>query len=115
MLQIKGRAENTLFRSPESVLRASSVAIVGASERGKWPKQIFGSLRERGYPGRVYLINPRQQEVFGERCFASLRDLPEKVEHAIIIVPGTAVPKVLEEAEQVGLTSATVYAAGLGD
>jgi acetyltransferase len=114
MLQVQDRVD-TLFRSPESVLRASSVAIVGASERGKWPKQIFGSLRERAYPGRVYLINPRQQEVFGERCFPSLIDLPEKVEHAIIIVPGAAVPKILEEAEEAGLTSATVYAAGLGD
>src|ERR671926_1794432 len=103
MLQMKDWGENTPFRSPESVLRAASVAIVGASERGKWPKQIFGSLREHGYPGRVYLINPRQQEVFGERCYPSLRDLPEKVEHAIVIVPGTAVPKVLEEAEEAGL------------
>jgi acetyltransferase len=115
MLQVKDGMEDALFRSPHSVLRASSLAIVGASERGKWPKQIVGNLRELGYPGRVYLINPRQQEVFGEKSFPSLLDLPEKVEHAIVIVPGAAVPKVLEEAEEVGLASATVYAAGLGD
>src|SRR5215213_6479442 len=115
MLQVKDRVEDALFRSPESVLRASSVAIVGASERGKWPKQIFTSLRELGYPGSLYLINPRQPEVFGERCYPSLRDLPDKVEHAIVIVPGPAVPKVLEEADEAGMASATVYAAGLGD
>jgi acetate---CoA ligase (ADP-forming) len=115
MLQVKDRVEDALFRSPNSVLRASSVAIVGASERGKWPKQIFANLRDLGYPGRVYLINPRQKEVFGEGCFPSLRDLPEQVEHAIVIVPAAAVPKVLEEAEDAGLTSATIYAAGLGD
>jgi acetyltransferase len=103
------------FRSLTSVLRASSVAIVGASERGKWPKQIFTALRELGYPGAVYLVNPRQTEVFGERCFASLRDLPESVDHAIVIVPAAAVPEVLEEAERTGVASATIYAAGLGD
>jgi acetate---CoA ligase (ADP-forming) len=115
MLKMKEALQDRPFRSPQSVLRASSVALVGASERGKWPKQIYANLREQGYPGPVYLINPRQQEVFGERCFASLRDLPAKVDHAIIIVPAAAVPNVLEEAEQAGLASATVYAAGLGD
>jgi acetate---CoA ligase (ADP-forming) len=108
-------ASQTRFRSPRSVLCASSVAIVGASERGKWPKQIFSSLKEFGYPGSVYLINPRQTEVFGERCFASFRDLPEPVEHAIVIVPAAAVANVLEDAERAGVASATIYAAGLGD
>jgi acetyltransferase len=115
MQNMREGSEGPAFRSLESVLRASSVAIVGASERGKWPKQIYANLREQGFPGPVYLINPRQQEVFGERCFPSLCDLPETVEHAIIIVPAAAVPKVLEDAEQAGLASATVYAAGLGD
>jgi acetate---CoA ligase (ADP-forming) len=105
----------SVFRSPASVLRASSVAIVGASERGKWPRQIFTSLREFGYPGRIYLINPRQAQVYGERTFASLRELPEPAEHAIVIVPAVAVPAVLEDAQASGCKSATVYAGAVGD
>ncbi|MCL2429205.1 MAG: acetate--CoA ligase family protein, partial [Alphaproteobacteria bacterium] len=106
---------NELFRSPASVLQASSVAIVGASERGKWPRQIFTSLKEFGYPGRVYLVNPRQAQVYGERTFSSLRALPEPVDHAIVIVPAAAVPHVLEDAQASGFKSATVYAAAVGD
>jgi acetate---CoA ligase (ADP-forming) len=106
---------NSVFRSPASVLQASSVAIVGASERGKWPRQIFTSLREFGYPGRIYLVNPRQAQVYGERTFPSLRALPEPVEHAIVIVPAVAVPDVLEDAQASGFKSATVYAGAVGD
>jgi acetyltransferase len=108
-------ADDIVFRSPASVLQAASVALVGASERGKWPRLIFDSLRSCGYPGRVYLVNPRQSEVYGERCFASLRALPEPVEHAMVIVPAAGVADVLTDAQAAGLKSATIYAGAVGD
>src|SRR5271166_3497002 len=104
------KAGETLFRSAASTLQATSLAIVGASERARWPSEIFKNLREFGYPGRIALINPRQQQVFGQRCFASLRDLPEPVDHALVIVPAAAVPEVLVDAEEAGVKSATIYA-----
>ncbi|MDB5594751.1 MAG: hypothetical protein JWM36_1712 [Hyphomicrobiales bacterium] len=103
------------FRSADSVLRARSLALVGASERGRWPAQIVGALREHGFPGKLYLVNPRQSTVFGEKAYPSLRDLPEPVDHAMIIVPATAVTDVLEDAAARGLRSATIYAGGVGD
>src|SRR5271166_1529126 len=109
------KARESLFRSAVTTLQAASVAIVGASERARWPSEIFKNLREFGYPGRIALINPRQQQVFGQRCFASLRDLPEPVDHALVIVPAAAVPEVLLDAEAAGVKSATVYASMIGD
>ena len=103
-------ASEGLFRSPVSVLRASSVALVGASERGKWPRQIFASLREFGYPGRIFLVNPRQGEVYGERSYPSLRELPEPAEHAMVIVPAVGVPDVLKDAQAAGVKSPTAPA-----
>jgi acetyltransferase len=88
---------------------------VGASERARWPTDIFNNLREFGYPGRVELINPRQTEVFGQRCYPSLSALPAPVDHALVIVPAPAVPGVLEDAERAGVKSATVYSAMMGD
>jgi acetyltransferase len=104
-----------LFRSVVSTLQAKSLAIVGASERARWPSDIYKNLRQFGYPGRVALINPKQRQVFGEPCYASLRSLPEPVDHALVIVPAAAVPAVLLDAEQAGVKSATVYASMLGD
>jgi len=42
------RAEQSLFRSAVSTLQAKSLAIVGASERARWPSEIFKNLREFG-------------------------------------------------------------------
>src|SRR6516225_2738489 len=109
------KAGDNLFRSAVSTLQPASLAIVGASERARWPSEIFKNLREFGFPGRIALVNPRQKEVYGQRCFPSLRDLPEPVEHALVIVPAAAVAGVLTAAEEAGVGSATVYASMLGD
>ncbi len=103
------------FRSAASVLKPSSVALVGASERGQWQRFIYRNLRDYKYPGRVFLVNPRQKEVFGEPCYPSLREVPERVDHAMVIVPAPAVADVLVDADGAGVGSATVYAAAMGD
>ena len=107
--------QKIFFRSAESVLRPKSVAIVGASERGRWPRNIFNSLTEHKFGGPVYLINPRQKEVYGQKAWPSLRDLPEAVDHAVVIIPAAGVQDVLSDAEARGLKSATIYAGGVGD
>src|SRR5436309_16071279 len=104
-----------LFRSAVSTLQAKSLAIVGASERARWPSEIFKNLREFGYGGPIALVNPRQAQVFGERCYSSLKELPQPVDHALVIVPAAAVPGVLADADAVGVKSATVYASMMGD
>jgi hypothetical protein len=104
-----------MFRSPESVLRAKSIAIVGASERAPWARIMYRNLREFGYPGRLILVNPRQKEVFGEPCVPSLREAPEPVEHAMVIVPATGVAGVMEDAEAAGVRTATIYSAAMRD
>ncbi len=103
------------LKSPKSVLAAQSIAIVGASEKGRWPTQIFNNLKKLGYKGQVYLINPRQTEIYGERCYPSLKDLPAPAEHAAVLVPTPAVQSVLEDAAASGVRSATIYAAGFGE
>ena len=106
---------DSLFRSAVSTLQATSLGIVGASERARWPSEIFRNLREFGFPGRIELVNPRQREVFGQRCHPSLRHLREPVDHALVIVPAAAVPDVLLDAEAAGVKSATIYASMIGD
>jgi acyl-CoA synthetase (NDP forming) len=105
----------SMVRSPASMLRASSVAIVGASERARWSSQIFSNLRQFGYGGRIVLINSRQQKVFGETCLPSLRDMSEPIDHAMVIVPAAHVADTLTDAEAAGVKSATIYASTMGD
>jgi acyl-CoA synthetase (NDP forming) len=108
-------SDEIVFRSPASVLQASSVALVGASERGKWQRLIYDNLRAFGYAGQVFLVNPRQSQVYGAPCYPSLRELPRGVDHAIVIVPAAGVADVLTDAKAAGVKSATIYAGAVGD
>ena len=103
------------FRSPAPILKAPSVAIVGASPRARWPGKIFENLRDYGYPGAIYPINPRYDEVWGVRCYKTFASLPEPPSHALVIVPPVAVQEVVEQGIAAGLKSAIVYASSIGE
>src|SRR5262249_42290977 len=103
------------FKSPLPLLNPSSIAIVGASERAKWPSDIFRNLKSFGYPGRIYPVNPRATEVWGEKCYPYLGARREPPQHAMVIVPAPAVQGVLETGVAAGLKSATIYSSQIGE
>ena len=104
-----------MFKSPASIFNPSSVAIVGASERARWPRMIFDNLRQHGFRGEIFPINPRVSEVYGMPCYPDLAAVPKSVDHAIVIVPAAAVQDVLEKGVAAGLKSATIYAGNIGE
>jgi predicted CoA-binding protein len=62
-----------------STLAMRTWAVVGASPSpGRDSNRIAAMLAERGY--RVIPVNPHCDEVNGERAYASLADIPEKVD-----------------------------------
>jgi acetyltransferase len=97
------------------LFQPSSIAIVGASERARWPRQLYDNLRTCGFPGQVYPVNPRNAEVWGVKCYPDLASLPEPPAHAFVIVPAPAVQGVMETGVAAGLKSATIYAAQIGE
>jgi acetyltransferase len=99
----------------ENLLRAKSVAIVGASPKGAWPQGIYRNLKNAKFPGGVYLINPNYNELFGDKCYPNLAALPEVPEQLLILIPTRAVLGVLEEAAKLGTKAATIYTAGFGE
>jgi acetyltransferase len=104
-----------LFKKIDALLRAKSVAIIGASERGRWPRIIYQNLVENGFEGGVYPVNPNYDEVWGVQCHRDVAALAGKVDHAVVIVPAPAVLGAMERAISAGVRSATVYAANMGD
>ncbi len=101
-------------RPVENVLSAKSVAIVGASPKGRWPMGIFRNLK-KAYKGKIFLINPNYQEIENYPCYANLAALPEVPEELLILIPTRAVLGTLEEATKLGTKSATIYTAGFGE
>lgn len=98
----------------ENLLSAKSVAIVGASPKGRWPMGIYRNLK-KAYKGKVFLINPNYQEIENHPCYPNLAALPEVPEELLILIPTRAVLGTLEEATKLGTKSATIYTAGFGE
>ncbi len=98
------------------LLNASSIAIVGASDRpSKVGYRPLRYLLEYGYEGRIFPINPTRDTCQGLTCYAFLADLPIVPELVAIIVSAERVPSVLREAAKLGTRSAVVISAGFGE
>lgn len=83
------------------------LAVVGASrDKNKFGNSIYREMKDRGY--KVYPVNPLAQEIDGDRCYAVLKDLPEKTDGVIIVVPRLETTKVLEEAASLGIDYAWI-------
>jgi acyl-CoA synthetase (NDP forming)/GNAT superfamily N-acetyltransferase len=107
----EGRAEAASLRH---VLAPGSVAVIGASRRpGTAGRAILENIRAGGYAGHLYAVNPRARQIGRERCLASVLELPEPVDLAVIAVPAPAVLEAAEQCGQRGVRSLVVVTSGL--
>ena len=90
-----------------------AIAVVGASND---PQRIGGQpvkiLRETGYGGAIYPVNPKYAEVLGLRCYPDLAALPQACDLALIAVNAAAVPQVIRDCGQAAIPFAIVFSAG---
>ena len=99
-----------LFMEPKSV------ALVGLTRNtGDGAFNVMENLLSYGYQGNMFPINPSTREILGIRTYASVLDIPEPADLAIIGTPRNLVPNLLMECNQRGIRSAVVFAQGFAD
>jgi acetate---CoA ligase (ADP-forming) len=97
------------------MMRARSVAVVGASDR----PDSFGwrltteALRSPGLSD-VHLVHPTRREVLGRPCVPSLDDVPGPVDLVLLGIPDPALAPTLEVAAARGDAGAVVYGPAYG-
>src|SRR3977135_2347742 len=80
---------------------ATIVAMVGASSNPeKTSHGIMQKLQRAGY--RVIPVNPRETEILGERSYASLVDVPERVDIVDVFRLSEDTPAIADEAVIIG-------------
>ena len=92
-----------------------SVALIGATDKSRWSWSIFGNLKQHGFAGPVYLVNPRGVPVHGQDSYARVADLPEPVDLAFVMVPTSAVLAVLAEVADAGIGSVVLLTSGFAE
>ena len=97
----------------QALFRPKSVAIIGASRTpGKVGHIIAKNTIESGFEGGIYPINPRAEEILGLKCYASILDVPEAVDLAVIAIPAKHVLQAAEECGRKGVKGLIVISAG---
>ncbi len=93
-----------------------SVAFLGASsDPRKWGFRILFNLINGGFPGRIYPVNPKQEEILGLRVYKNVGDIPEIPDLAVIVVPPQSVPHVVKECVDKGMKAGVVVTAGFAE
>src|SRR5687768_3674473 len=90
----------------------SSIAVVGASDRGGSGAGVLPALRQLGYRGRYYPINARSDRVQEMQAYPNVLSLPETPDLVAIAVPRDAVPGVVDECAERGVKAAVILADG---
>lgn len=91
-----------------------TIALVGATDHSGWSQNVFTNLLMFG--GQPpYCVNPNYQVVHGQPAYRSLRDLPEQVDLAFLMVPTNLVYAIAEEAADIGIRHLVVLTAGFSE
>ena len=97
----------------DAFFHPQSVAVIGASrDPEKLGYAVLANLKEGGYPGRLYPVNPKADEILGLKAYPSVLDIPDPVDLAVIVIPYRFVPAVLEQCGQKGVRAVVVISAG---
>lgn len=97
------------------LLEPKSVVIVGANSTSTWSRFTYDNLVSGGFEGELYLVNRRGEECHGQASFASLAELPQTPDLAIVLTGTNSLETILEEARLKGIRNLIVLASGLGE
>jgi len=90
-----------------------AVAVIGASrDKEKLGHGVLSNLIKCGYPGQVYPINPKADEILALKCYPSVLDVPDPIDLAVVVIPNKYVAAALEECGQKGVKGVVIISAG---
>ncbi|HWB87199.1 MAG TPA: bifunctional acetate--CoA ligase family protein/GNAT family N-acetyltransferase [Bryobacteraceae bacterium] len=101
-------------RAPlEACFDPRTVAVIGATEESSSVgRSIISNLKQAAFGGRIYPVNPNRSDVFGSRCYPTVREVPEPIDLAVIATPAPTVPQIVGECISAGVEGAIIISAG---
>jgi acetate---CoA ligase (ADP-forming) len=97
------------------LMKPTSVAVVGASQRMGRGTRVIENLQRFGYAGRIFPINPKYREILGLPCYPDLDSTPEPAEMVVVAIPAEQVPGLLAAAADRGARGAVILSSGFAE
>ncbi len=100
----------------KELFNPSSIAVIGASkDESKIGNVILKNLISEKYNGKIYPINPKISDIMGLKCYKTLKEIDEKVDLAIIVLPAEYVPETVKECVDAGVRFIIPIAGGFSE
>ena len=100
----------------EKFFAPKSVCVIGASSTpGKPGNVVVKNMRNAGYKGGVYLVNPRGGEIEGYKVHKSIDDLPDGIDQAVVTLPASIAPETVLALGSKGIKAIVLAASGFSE
>ncbi len=110
------REQRAEARSVHNALHPGSVAVIGAStDPSKIGHAVLANLLRGNFTGPVFPVNPDARSVSGVRAYASVTDIPDEVDLAVVAVPAAGIDEVMDSCLAKGVTTLVVISAGFAE
>ena len=100
------------MQSLRPLLDPKAIAVIGASQQPGRGTSVIANLRDGGFKGQIFAVNPRYTDVLGYPCVPSVETLPDAVDCIVIAIPAGPACDAMEQAFARGIRSAIVLAGG---
>lgn len=95
------------------LFRPKNVAVIGATDApGSVGRTLLWNLVSHPFGGTVFPVNPKRSSVLGIKSYPNIREVPEKIDLAVIVVPAAIVPDVVGECVEAGVKASIIISAG---
>ncbi len=100
----------------ERFFSPKSIALIGASQDLiTISGQPLSHMLNHGYGGKLYPVNPRYQDILGQKCYPSLADVPETPDLALILINASRVADMLEQCGKKGVPYVIIFSSGFSE
>jgi len=109
-------AASSHFADVSRLLAPRSIAVIGASDQpGNLGGVAIRMLQKFGFPGAIWPINPRREEVHGLACHARVADLPAPADLALFATAADPIPALVRECAAEGIRCGIAWAGGFSE
>ena len=104
------------MESLNRLFNPASIAVIGASEvPGKAAERRTRSLIRGGYPGKIFLINPKRDTLFERKAYPSILDIGQEVDLVMVVVAPKLIPQAVADSVKMRAKGIVIITAGLGE
>jgi len=100
----------------KNLFKPGSIAVIGASNNPLKPGgRVFKNIKENGYKGDLWAVNPKSRSIMDLPAFESIEKLPGPPDLALIAIPAPAVRSAMEDLARKGAGAVMILTAGFGE